>query len=196
MGNFKPVDNLDQIVAKMIQGEVARIVRETEAEAKRQAPPTKTWHTAMDAHVRRTHRTMNGEVLPNNLRFKVQAYQWDVEHPGALPVERNMKGGHQSRDAPIAPGAFNYMIAPRDGAASGLVQVVSCRCRIELDPLGVAKMVGSTSVTVRGTTVSGTVYAEGEHVIGAEYGDVYPGGLIAEGTRFMRNTVIAMGNRA
>lgn len=193
---FTPVPDLDQIVAKMIEDNVATIVRETEAEAKRQAPPTKTWRTAMDVYVRRTHRGMNGEVIPNNLRFKVQAYEWDVEHPGALPVERNVGGGHQFRDAPIAPGFFNYMTEPRDAAASGLVQVVSCRCRIVLDPMGVAKMVGSTAVTRSGTKVSGTVYAEGEHVIGAEYGDVYPGGLVAEGTFFMRKTVVAMGNRA
>ena len=196
MGEFKPVPNLDQLIAKMIEGEVARVVRETEAEAKRQAPPTKEWRTAMDAHVRRTHRAMNGEVLPENLRFKVQAYEWDIEHPGAMPVERNMKGGHQSRDAPIAPGAFSYMREPRDHSAGHLVQIVSCRCQIILDPEGVAKMVGSTAVTVRGTKVSGTVYADGKDVIAAEYGDEYPGGFVAEGTFFMHKTVVAMGNRA
>lgn len=193
---FHPVDNLDQLIAQMIEDNVATFVRDTEAEAKRQAPPTKTWRTARDAHVRRTHRGMDGEELPSNLRFKVQAYQWDIEHPGAMPVERNTSGGHQARDAPIAPGQFSYMIEPRDHSVGHLVQIVSCRCRIVLDPQGVAKMVGSTGVTRVGTKVSGTVYAEGEHVIEAEYGDVYPGGFVAEGTFFMRKTVVAMGNRA
>lgn len=193
---FHPVDGLDQIVARMIADNVQAFVDATEAEAKRQAPPTKKWVTSRDAYVRRTHVAMDGVELPDNLRFQVQAYEWDIKHPGAMPVERNMKGGHQARDAPIAPGQFSYMREPRDHTPGHLVQIVSCRCRLQVDPEGVAKLVKQERVTVTGTKVKGTVYAAGEHVIAAEYGDEYPGGFISPGTWFMHRTVTAMGNRA
>ena len=193
---FHPVDNLDQLVARMIVDNVQDVVQATEAEAKRQAPPTKKWVTAMDVFVRRTHRAMHGEEIPSNLRFKVQAYQWDVDNPDRIPVDRNLKGGHQMRDAEVATGQFVYMAEPRDHATGAYVNNVACRCQTVIDPDGVAKMVGHSRAKASGTKVSGTVYAEGKHVHPAEYGDEYPGGFVAEGTMFMHKTVVAMGNRA
>ena len=193
---FTPRRNLDRMIATMIVDEVQGFVERTETEAKHNAPGTKAWETARDVFVRRTHQGMDGETLPENLRFKVQAYEWDVQHPGAQAVARNERGGHQHRDAPIAPGVSNYMSGPRDSAASGYVQVVSCRCQLVVDPDGVAKMIGHERAKASGTKVRGVVYAEGKDVIAAEYGDEYPGGWVAEGTHFMRRTVVAMGNRA
>lgn len=193
---FTPKPGLDRMLATMCVDAVQGFVEQTEAEAKRQAPGTKAWQTARDVYVRRTHKGMDGVSMPENLRFKVQAYEWDVKHPGVAPVARNEKGGHQFRDAPIAPGVHNYMDGPRDGPASGLVQTISCRCQLVLDPDGVAKMVGHERATVSGTKVRGVVYAEGEHIMAAEYGDEYPNGFVGHGTHFMAKTVVAMGNRA
>jgi len=194
---FHARSDLDQVVARMIVGEVRRVVNETTAEAKRQAPGTKRWRTMRDPYVRRTHRGVDGTEIPENLRFEVQAYQWDLDHPGAVIIQQN-NGGHSNGrgNSPVAPGQFSYMMEPGDTSPGHAVQVIHCRCRLERDPLGIAKMIGATEVIAEGTKVSGTVYADGKGVKGAEYGDAYPGGFVSPGTFFMRATVAAMGARA
>jgi hypothetical protein len=185
---FTPRKDLDQLVARMIVPNVQKVVLETEREAKRQAGPTKKWMTRGDAYVRRTHVAVHGEEIPDNLRFELKAYQWDVEHPGAVPVSLNTSGGHDMRDSPLA-GSKVYLLEPRDSSPGHYVQIVHCRCYLEIDPNGVAKWVSSTPAKATGTTVRGVVYAKHKHVMGAEYGDVYPGGFLSPGTYFMHRTV-------
>jgi hypothetical protein len=84
------------------------------------------------------------------------------------------------------------MLAPRDTTPGHYVNVVHCRCKLEVAPNGMARFVGSTPAKAVGTTVSGKVYAKGKYVIPAEYGDVYPGGFIAEGTYWMHGVVGTM----
>ena len=190
---FTAVPGLDQLVAKMIVDNVQAVVRATEEEAKIQAPPTKKWMSRGDSIVRRTHRKVHGKEIPSNLLFELDAYQWDVEHPGhagAIPAAFNPKGSNW-RDSPLA-GSSVYLREPRDPTPGHYVQIIHCRCYLEVDPNGVAKWVGSTKARASGTKVSGTVYAKHELIMGAEYGDVYPGPVVAEGTYFMHKTVGAM----
>lgn len=195
---FHARDDLEELVARMIVPEVQKIVDAVEREAKRQAPATKKWVTRADPIVRKTHRAVHGDELPENLRFKLTAYQWDIQHPGSVSSKTaHNKGGHSYRDAPTSPGAFSFMDAPRDHAPGHLVQVIHCRCILELDENGVAKMVHATRAKAIGKSVTATVYAEGEYVVPAEYGDVYPGNVPpAKGTFFMHKTVAAIGARA
>jgi len=194
---FTAVKGLDQLVARMIVDDVQKIVVATEAEAKIQAPGTKRWMTRGDSIVRRTHRSVHGEEIPENLRFELKAYEWDVEHApatGGIPVELN-RGGHRFRDAPLA-GSNVYLKEPRDSSPGHYIQIVHCRCYLEVDPEGVAKWVSSSPAKARGTKVTGVVYAKHKLIHEAEYGDVYPGGVVAEGTYFMHRTVGIMASRA
>ena len=195
---FKPVKGLDQLIAKMIVDNVQDVVVATERQAKELAPPTKTWTSLGDSFVRKTHRAAHGDEVPENLRFTLDAYSWDIKHPGAVPVQKANKGGHSLKDSATAPGFSSYMLEPRDHTQGHYVQSIHCRCFLVLDPEGVARMVSSQRAKAVGTKVSGLVYAEGKHVIGAEYGEVYPDPNLppAEGTYFMHRTVAAMGARA
>lgn len=191
---FTPAPGLDALVARMIVRDVQDVVRETESEAKRQAPDTKTWITRRDAFVRRTHRAVDGKEIPENLRFKLTAYEWDLQHPGAIPVATRNRGGHSTTDSALGAGS-SYLREPRDPSQGHYVQIVHCRCELARTPNGVAKWVSSTVAKAVGTKVSGVVYAEHELIIPTEYGDVYPGGMIAPPTLFMHRTVGIMAAR-
>lgn len=196
---FKVTPGLDEIVARMIRPELGRIANEAGRVAKRLAPPTKTWVTMRDARVRQPHVHADGDELPDNLRFKLTAFAWDLEHPGALPIGGETGGGADDGsgwgEAQTVPGRYSYLRYPRDRSQGHLVQIINCRCVLEMDPEGVAKMIRVTEPIVNGTKVTATVIAEGDYVVEAEYGEVYPGDLIAEGTKFMHRMVGQMGAR-
>jgi hypothetical protein len=62
---------------------------------------------------------------------------------------------------------------------------VNCRCVLKLDENGVAQYVKVTQARAEGAKASATVYAEGDYVTQAEYGDVYPFGNHSDGAFFM-----------
>lgn len=177
---------------------VAKIAHEAGRVAKRLAPPTKTWLSMGDDRVRMPHVHADGDELPDNLRFKLTAFAWDLEHPGAMgsPVKGTGAGKtHWQRTAATVPGRYSYLLFPRDPSAGAYIQVVNCRCGLEVDPNGVAKMIRVQEPKVVGAKVTAKVIAEGPYVVEAERGDVYEDGLIAEGTWFMRRMVAEMGAR-
>jgi hypothetical protein len=196
---FDVRDDLDEVIARMVRPHVQDVAREAEKVAKTLAPPTKKWKSVGDAYVRKTHRAVDGVEIPDNLRFELDAYQYDIDHPDAVMAAQH-KGGHDTRDRELAAGMHSFMLEPRDHTPRHSVQVVHCRCTAERDPNGVAKHVGSTEAVVSGTKASATVYADGPNMIQAEYGDEYGDGgsvqFVSPGTFFMRKTVGVMGDRA
>lgn len=198
MAGFKARKDLDEVVAHMIRPEVGRIAEEAGRVAKRHAPATKQWVSMRDGKVRDPHVHADGDTLPDNLRFKLTAFAWDLEHPGALPIEVEKGGTGNSKwpDAQTVPGRHSYLRFPRDKSQGHLVQIINCRCQLEMDPEGVARMISVTEATVVGTKVSAKVVASGDYVVQAERGDVYEYDLIAEGEWFMRKAVLEMGARA
>lgn len=197
MATFTVRPGLDQIVAGMIAPKVGEVAKQAGKIAKRGAPPTKTWISRRDGKVRMPHVHADGDEMPDNLRFKLTAFAWDLEHPGSLPVEVE-KGTGASRwpDARTVPGRHSYLLFPRDKSQGHFVQIVNCRCVLEMDPEGVARMIRVTEPVQFGTKVTAKVIAEGAYVEQAERGEVYPGGLVAEGEWFMRKAVLEMGARA
>jgi hypothetical protein len=195
---FKARKDLDLIVAQMVKDHVTETAREAERIAKREAPPTKTWVSMRDGAVREPHWHADGDELPNNLRFKLTAFAWDLAHPGAVPIEmqRNAGVGNNWGDAPTVPGRYSYLRFPRDKSQGHFVQIVNCRCTLKMDPEGVAKMISVTPATVTGTKVQAKVVAEGKYVVEAERGEVYEYDLIADGEWFMHKAVREMGARA
>lgn len=198
MAKFTVRKDLDEVVARMALPKVREVANEAGRVAKRNAPPTKKWLSMRDGKVREPHVHADGDELPDNLRFKLTAFAWDLEHPGALPIEIERGGSGNSRwpDAQTVPGRYSYLKAPRDKTQGHLVQIINCRCQLVMDPQGVAKMISVTAPLIRGTKVTAKVVAQGNYVVEAEQGDVYEYDLRAEPTHFMRRTVLEMGARA
>ena len=198
MARFTVRPDLDEVVARMVAPKVGEVARETARVAKKHAPPTKTWLSMRDNRVREPHVHADGDELPDNLRFKLTAFAWDLEHPGALPIGGETGGDGTSKwpDAETVPGRYSYLRYPRDKSQGHLVQIVNCRCVLQMDPDGVAKMISVTPVKVVGAKATATVVAQGAYVIEAERGDVYEYDLVAPPTNFMRDTVHEMVARA
>ncbi|MFJ5121962.1 hypothetical protein [Kitasatospora sp. NPDC088548] len=165
MAKFIPVPGLEALVASLVAPEVRRVGEKVVAEARRLAPPTKRWVTVADNRVRHTHVQAEGQTVPNNLRFAVPSMDWDRRHRGV--------------------GAFTYMKAPRDQSSRAVANLKNCRCQVATDPKGVARGINARLPVIAGNTVKVTVVCEGDLVVQAELGDVYPGGLVAAGLHFM-----------
>ena len=156
---------VDEIVARMVLPAVNRVGEKATELAKAGAPPTKLWQTMEDARVRPEHRRANQQVVPENLRFTVKSHPWDMEHRGL--------------------GEFTYLLEPRDESSGAVVNLKNCRCWPVIDPDGVADLVSWEEAQVTGKRVRGLVVADGNLVVQAERGDIYPGGLVCDGTWFM-----------
>ena len=194
---FTPVPGLNELVAAMCVDDVDRITKKVEKVAKRLAPPTKEWVTVKDGRVRHSHAATEGKTIPSNLRFELQAFLWDVQHPNMggvhADINRGTPGGDgwSGVDAEYAAGS-SYLLEPRDRTGEHFVQIVNCRCVLKIDPQGVARMVSRVRARAVGEHVKAKVVAQGPHVVGAEVGDEYPlpsGVRREDGTRFMRRTV-------
>ena len=148
-----------------------------------------------DPAVRNQHRPMMGTSIPDNLRFKLTAFKWDVQHsPHEGPL--NTRGEHYLSDssyeqAELAYGTYTYLLGPRDRSAGAYVAIVNCRCWLVKDPTGIARIVKRTPVVVVGTKVAARVWVRREQIIQAEEGDTYPrhnqSDVSEPGAHFMRN---------
>lgn len=201
MAKFTAVPGLNELVAEMIAPELTNIAEFVADKARSYAPPTKKWRNVGDSRVRPSHVHAGGQEVPDNLRFELTAFEWDVKHPGASRVGgRDQTGDGSGWDGPAArtvPGVKSFLKFPRDHTGGHLVQILNCRCGVVMDPDGVAKLVKVEAAVARGTKVTATVVAEGSHVHGAEYGDVYPSPVlepVAKGTFFMHRAAVAAEN--
>ncbi|MFE6185463.1 hypothetical protein ACFQ6U_13660 [Streptomyces sp. NPDC056465] len=176
MAKFKPAPGLEEKLALMLAPAVQRIARQVEIEAKRLAPPTKTWVTVGDDKVRPTHVNAQGQVVPGNLRFELDSMQWDIEHRGV--------------------GAHTYMLQPGDRSSRAIANLKNCRCSMHRDPDGIARHINTGQPVVTGKKVTVTVSVQAPKVVEAEVGTVYPGGLVAEGTFFMSRAAALVAARA
>lgn len=169
MGEFTAVPGLNNMVAKMVAPEVRAIAKKVAVQARRLAPAGKKWVSMSDNNVRDTHREAHRlDELPANLRFAVRGQPWDIS-----------KG--------LSPG-IDYLLEPKD-TSTGLpldsVQHVHCRCVLALNPTALSARIRTGPARVEGSQVTVAVTCTHNMVLGAEYGDVYPTGLVAPGTHFM-----------
>jgi hypothetical protein len=156
----------------MIAPRVEEIARRVERQAKVFAPPTKKWVTVADKKMRHTHVQAHGQEVPDNLRFEINSMQWDREHRGLGPK--------------------TYMLAPRDESSRAVANIKNCECRADRVPDGISKNIRTLPPVVSGTKVTVTVVAEGNWVVPAEVGTVYPGNLEAKGTFYMARAAAAI----
>jgi hypothetical protein len=163
------------VAARVVVPAVNRIGRAAADAAKQNAPGTKLWQTMEDSRVRPEHRRANQQEIPENLRFTVKSHPWDQKHRGL--------------------GEFTYMLAPRDESSRAVVNLINCRCWPVVNPDGIADLVTWEEAEAAGKRVRGTVVCEGNLVVQAEYGDVYPGGLVVDGTWFMHRAAVDVAAR-
>lgn len=169
MGEFTAVPGLEAMVAAMVAPEVRKVALKVAVQARRLAPAGKKWVSMSDSLVRVTHREAHKlSELPSNLRFAVPGTPWDVAHG-------------------LSPG-IDYLLEPKD-TSTGLpldsVQHVHCRCVLALNPTALSSRIKTGPARVEGSHVEVAVTCTHADVLGAEYGDVYPGGIVAPGTHFM-----------
>lgn len=165
MARFTPAPDLLAKVARIVTPAVVGIAGDVEARAKAHAPPTKTWVHMNDALVRKQHRKAGGQEVPDNLRFILDSFQWDMEHRGV--------------------GPDSYLRFPRDESSRCFVQLVHCRCSIKVDADGIAKLISAGEPVFTGDAVVVNVVAEGDWVVEAEFGTIYPGDLVAPGVSYI-----------
>ncbi|MFF4188100.1 hypothetical protein ACFYZ9_33390 [Streptomyces sp. NPDC001691] len=175
MAKFHVAPGLEQRLAQMIAPQVHDIARGVEREAKRLAPPTKRWVTVPDQHHHPTHIGANGQERPDNLRFEINSMDWDMRHRGLGPV--------------------TYMNAPRDETSRAVANIKNCRCRTQSIPDGIARNISTQPPVVTGSTVTVKVVVQGDYVVEAEVGTVYPGNLTAPGTFYMARAAAAVAAR-
>ncbi|MFB8026019.1 MULTISPECIES: hypothetical protein [unclassified Streptomyces] len=175
MAKFHPEPGLEQKLALFLAPQIHEIAREVERQAKVFAPPTKKWVTVGDDKVRPTHVSANGQEVPANLRFKVQSMRWDRVHRGVGPT--------------------TYMKAPRDESSRAVANIKNCRCHAASIPDGISRLINTGPPVVVGSTVTVKVVAEGEWVVPAEIGTVYPGNLEAKGAYYMARAAAAVAAR-
>lgn len=173
---FTPVPDLDELIATMAVDEVTAVARDVSNEAKRLAPALKEWNSMEDGRVRREHRKAEGQLRPMNLRFELDTHPWDREHRGL--------------------GESTFLLYPRDQSDPRvIVNLRNCRCWLVVDPDGIARMVHYRRAQVSGTSVKAMAYASGEWVVETEFGDVYDGGQVVEGSRFMGRAASSVAQR-
>jgi hypothetical protein len=165
MAKFTVAPGLEERLALMIAPKVEEIGRRVERQARILAPPTKRWVTVADHDMRRTHIQANGQEVPDNLRFEINSMQWDRDHRGVGPK--------------------TYMKFPRDESSRAVANLKNCECRADKIPDGISKNIRTLPPVVTGQKVTVTVVAEGQWVVAAEVGTVYPGNLVAPGTFYM-----------
>jgi hypothetical protein len=162
---FTAVPGLNEIVAQMCVPKVQEAAEEVARRARAHAPALKMWQTMEDAKVRHTHVKANKQQVPVNLRFTIKSMDWDIQHRGV--------------------GPWTYMLFPRDESSRALANLLNCRCVLRFDKDGVGKYVKTTEARAEGAKATAKVVAEGNLVVQAEYGDVYPFGNHSEGAFFM-----------
>ncbi|MEU7228930.1 hypothetical protein [Streptomyces chrestomyceticus] len=172
---FHVEPGLEQKLAQLIAPKLHEIARQVERQAKVFAPPTKKWITVADDKVRPTHLAAHDQEVPDNLRFKIISMDWDRRHRGV--------------------GEFTYMKAPGDESSRAVANLKNCRCHARSIPDGISRNIRTLPPVVTGSTVTVKVVAEGEWVVPAEIGTVYPGNLEATGTYFMARAAAAVAAR-
>jgi hypothetical protein len=165
VAGFTVARDLDEKLARLITPAVDAIAARVEAVAKDYAPPTQEWITMLDERVRPTHVEVHGQTVPNNLRFILTSMEWDRLHRGL--------------------GEYTYMRKPRDESSRAVANIKQCRCRAIVHDDGVAKLISRRAPVVEPGKVTVTVVAEGDWVVPAEFGTIYPGDLVAPGARYM-----------
>lgn len=138
------VDGLDLVVAeRFVKPRVDTALDMLLDAARTRAPATRVWVTMRDEKVRPTHMGADGQVIPTNLRFK-------IEKPGQ-------------------PNTFELARHPVDEALSPANRY-NCRCDDPTIPHLLRQSIVRTLVSVNGTRVEGSVETRFPRAAESEFG--------------------------
>lgn len=145
MSRVELIDGLDVVIAeRVVKPRVDRALDMLRDTARGNAPSTRAWVTAGDERVRQTHRDANGQVIPDNLRFK-------VPKPGQ-------------------PGQVELARYPRDREGLSDANYYNCRCHDDTIPHLLRDSIVRTPVTLVGTRVEGSVETRFPRAAESEFG--------------------------
>jgi hypothetical protein len=144
VARFKPARGLDEQIAQRFgRPVIERALEMLTEEAQRRAPGTRVWVTMRDERVRTSHFNADGQVIPDNLRFK-------VERPGMA-------------------GDYELARHPRDPNLSA-ANAINCRCDDPGIPHLLRQSIHHNGVHVVGTRVSGEVETRFPRAAESEFG--------------------------
>lgn len=146
------IRDLDSVIAARIaRPAVERLTAQVAAEARARAPAAKTWVTAGDERVRRSHRDTDGQTIPANLRYKLPKMEY-VRNVGYVQIS--------GVDLARLPG----------DPALPVHQAINCRCQSVEVAGAIARSIRSTHVTLSGTRVTAQVYTDFHRAAESEFG--------------------------
>lgn len=123
---FEPAAGLDAAVAaRILRPRVDRINEDVRDAARRLAPDVRVWLTVRDERVRRTHVKTDGQMIPDNLRFKL---------PKTIGVGVDLAKHPRDTNLPVA-------------------QRINCRCADPTIPGVLAASIHSFPAVLQGTRV-------------------------------------------
>lgn len=180
--------NLDQIIAARIGRAAAdRLAEQVRDEAARRAPDGKIWVTAHDERVRYSHAETDGQLIPENLRYRLPAMEYIRKGRGPDGKAINPAGGWR----PV-PGQVDLARRPRDRALP-VHQAINCRCGSVIVPGAVGRSIKTTPAVLAGAAAQARVYtrfpraAEAEFGTGQDRGAHFMGGAVRDvGSRLRR----------
>jgi hypothetical protein len=141
-GKFEPKAGLDQEIARRFGvPAIRRALDMLQDSARTNAPETRTWVTMRDERVRPSHVKADGQTIPANLRFKLDA------KIGGVDLARH----------------------PRDPALPE-AQRINCRCDDPTLPHLLRESIHSTDPIQEGTVVHGSVYTDFPRAAESEFG--------------------------
>jgi hypothetical protein len=150
MAKFTPAWGLNETVAARFAAPyVGHVARQVEDSARSRAPEGKSWITMRDERVRTSHRHADGQIIPANLRYEIEAVDpkhWDQVIPGTHELAR------EPRDP-------NLQLGNR----------YACRCFSESDVDAVRRTIATTDATVVGAKASAQVRTDFPRIAEAHY---------------------------
>ncbi|GAA2691962.1 hypothetical protein [Nonomuraea recticatena] len=161
MARVRLTSGLTQKIAALVASRVDEVADEVASNARAGAPDGKVWQTDADEQVRPSHAEAHGQLIPDNVPFRLPRMQYVNKGRGR---NANPAGGWTK-----LPG-WDLGDRPRDEQLP-FHQVVNCRCRkIDL-PGAVAATVTTSPARPSGRTVAASVSVAFPRVAESEYAD-------------------------
>ncbi|MEU4331379.1 hypothetical protein [Nonomuraea dietziae] len=164
---------LSRQIAALVARRVDQVADDLAENARAAAPDGKVWQTDADEQVRPSHAKAHGQLIPDNVDFRLHAMVYVRKGRDQDGQGVNAAGGWKEVE-----GVWDVAERPRD-ARLPYHQTVNCRCRrIEL-PGAVAAGVSSSPARPSGRAITASVSVAFPRVAESEYADQGGGWLAA-----------------
>jgi hypothetical protein len=156
--------DLDRKMADLAARAVDQLTGQVQDAARKLAPDGKIWVTAHDERVRISHARADGQLIPDNLRYRLPAVYYVRKGRGPDGKAANPGGGWKAIE-----GRFDLARRPRDEALP-VHQSVNCRCASVAVAGAIARSIHRTPVALAATRASAEVYTRFPRAAESEFG--------------------------